>query len=400
MERNMALAKPEHTTKTTGWQNAPAPMPSLAHEPLLDVLRLIRSENVGSVTFFQLMRRYGTAAKALSALPMLAARGGARRNVTICPVSKAEIEIEKTRLFGAEFIAYGHAHYPTLLMQIADPPPLLMVKGHPHLLSSRPLLAMVGSRNASAHGCQFARKIAKELGEAGYIVVSGLARGIDAYAHQGALETGTIGVIAGGIDHIYPPENAKLYESMRATGAVISEAPFGTAPLPRHFPARNRIIAGMSIGTLVVEATKKSGSLITADFAVDNGRDVFAVPGFPMDPRSVGTNHLIQQGAQLINCAADIVDSLRNRPYNLREHIPDFGLFREAALAVEEDENLDCERAVMLGLLSSNPVAIEESIVMSGVEARIVNVLLLELELAGMLDRHHGGRVSRKYEDE
>jgi DNA processing protein len=155
----------------------------------------------------------------------------------------------------------------------------------------------------------------------------------------------------------------------------------------------------MSIGTLVVEATKKSGSLITADFALENGRDVFAVPGFPMDPRSVGTNHLIQQGAQLIGSAADIVEALRNRPYHLREHIPDFGLFRDAAQAVEDDENLDSERAIVLGLLSSSAVAIEELIVMSGVEARIVNVLLLELELAGMLERHHGGRVSRKYEE-
>jgi DNA processing protein len=394
----MALAKHDAQSEVTGWQDAGAPMPTLAHEPLLDVLRLIRCENVGSVTFFQLMRRYGSAARALSALPMLAARGGARRNITVCPESKAQTEIEKTRLFGAEFIPYGHVHYPRLLMQIADPPPLLVVRGHTHLLASRPLIAMVGSRNASAHGCQFARKLAKDLGDAGYIVVSGLARGIDAYAHQGALEKGTIGVIAGGIDHIYPPENAKLYDAMRATGAVVSEAPFGTAPLPRHFPARNRIIAGMSMGTLVVEATKKSGSLITADFAVENGRDVFAVPGFPMDPRSVGTNHLIQQGAHLIGSAADIVEALRSRPYHLREHIPDFGLFRDAAQAVEDDENLDTERAIVLGLLSSSPVAIEELIIMSGVEARIVNVLLLELELAGMLDRHRGGRVSRRYE--
>jgi DNA processing protein len=381
-------------------QEESVPFPSLAREPLLDILRLIRSENVGSVTFFQLMRRYGTASKALSALPMLAVRGGARRNIIVCPASKAETEIERTKLFGAEFIPYGHVHYPKLLMQITDPPPILVVKGHPHLLNTKAIIAMVGSRNASANGCQFARKLAKDLGDAGYLIASGLARGIDAHAHQGALENGTIGVIAGGIDHVYPPENAKLYDAMKAQGVIVSEAPFGAAPQNRHFPARNRIIAGMSLGTLVVEATKKSGSLITADFALDYGRDVFAVPGFPLDPRSAGANHLIQQGAMLVGSAHDMVNFLHNRPYSLRDSNTIAGLFHEASLAIEDDENLDTERAIVLGLLSATPVAMEELIVMSGVDARIVNVLLLELELAGMLTRHFGGRVSRKYEDE
>ena len=222
----MASTKRHETSASGALNEASEPHPTIEREPLSDVLRLIRSENVGPVTFFQLMRRYGTAAKALSALPMLALRGGARRTITVCPLTKAETEMEKTQAFGAAFIPYGHAHYPKLLMQIADPPPLLVVKGHSHLLNHKPLLAMVGSRNASAHGCQFARKLAGDLGEAGYVIVSGLARGIDAYAHQGAIEKGTIGVIAGGIDHVYPPENAKLYEAMRASGVVVSEAPF------------------------------------------------------------------------------------------------------------------------------------------------------------------------------
>ncbi len=397
----MALTRRHEPPAADGFREASLPHSSLEREPLIDVVRLIRSEHVGPVTFFQLMRRYGTAAKALAALPMLAARGGARRTITVCAPLRAELEIEKTERFGATFIPYGHTHYPKLLMQIADPPPLLVVRGHAHLLNHRPLLAMVGSRNASAHGCQFARKLAGELGEAGYVVVSGLARGIDAHAHQGALEKGTIGVIAGGIDHVYPPENLKLFEAMRATGAVLSEGPFGSAPLQRHFPVRNRIIAGMALGVIVVEATKRSGSLITADFALDFGRDIFAVPGFPMDPRSAGTNHLIQQGAMLAGSAHDIVDYLHNRPYQLRDSASndDRGSFREAARAVEDDENLDTERAVVLGLLSASAVFVEELITLSGIEARIVNVILLEMELAGMLERHRGGRVSRRYED-
>ncbi len=389
----MLLAQDHHNTVTL-------PQPSLAREPLQDVLRLIRSENVGPVTFFQLMRRYGTAAKALKALPMLALRGGARRNISVCPASVVETEIERTRLFGAEFIPYGHAHYPSLLAQINDPPPVLIARGHAHLLT-RPCLAMVGSRNASANGCRFAAKIASELGEASYTIVSGLARGIDAHTHQGALPTGTVGVIAGSINYIYPPENKALYERLFEEGIVVTESPFGSTPQNRHFPARNRIIAGISQGTVVVEATKKSGSLITAKFALDYNRDIFAVPGFPMDPRAAGANQLIQQGAVLVNTAYDIIDYLHNRPYDVHDSVtPPGGLFKEALPLPDDDDNLDVERQLVLGLLGSAPIAIEELMVMSGIDARIVNVILLELELAGMITRHPGGRVSRIYEDE
>ncbi len=374
------------------------PYPSLANEPLVDVLQLIRSDNVGPVTFFQLMSRYKSAAKALDAIPRLATRAGAKRKITVYPKDKAQTEIEKTQLFGAHFVAYGSAHYPSLLAQINDPPPLLIVQGHPHLLSSKPSLAMVGSRNASANGCQFARKLAGELGDSNYLITSGLARGIDRFAHQGALASGTIGVIAGGIDHIYPPENAELFAQLKEQGAIVSEAPFGSAPQHRHFPARNRIIAGMSEGTIVIEAAKKSGSLITAKYALDYGREVLAVPGSPMDPRSNGANSLIQDGATLIASAQDVIHTLHNRPFIAQDSsLP--GLFHDAASEPNDEDNLDVERQTIHALIGAAPVAIEEIIVMSGLNARIVNVILLEMELAAMLTRHTGGKVSRLYED-
>lgn len=380
---------------------ASLPHPSLAREKLLDTLRLIRSENVGPVTFFQLVSRYGSAGKALKALPMLALRGGAKRSIQVCPVERAEEEIAKTEAFGAQFIPYGSAHYPALLAQIPDPPPVLIARGHPHLLAKPSLLAMVGSRNASANGCRFARKLAGELGETGHVIVSGLARGIDGHAHQGALSSGTVGVIAGGIDHVYPPEHASLYEELATRGVIVTESPFGSAPQHRHFPARNRIIAGMTQGAIVIEATKRSGSLITARCALDYNRDIFAVPGFPLDPRAAGTNGLIQQGAVLVSNAHDISDYLLNRPYSLHDSsTPPGGLFGDSATALEPEETLDSERATIHALLSSTPIAIEELIVMTGIEPRVVNIILLELELAGMLTRHPGGAVSRNFCDE
>jgi DNA processing protein len=378
--------------------SAPLPHPSLAQDSLLHVLRLIRSENVGPVTFFQLIKRYRSAEKALNALPMLALRGGARRNITVCSVEKASQEIEATHKAGASFILYGQPHYPSLLHHIPDAPPVLVVKGHPHLLDNKPLLAMVGSRNASGNACRFAAALAKSLTEAGYNVVSGLARGIDTYAHQGALAGGTIGVIAGGIDHIYPQENAALFEQMTAQGALVTESPYGTAPQHRHFPARNRIIAGMARGVIVVEAAAKSGSLITAKFALDYHRDIFAVPGFPLDPRAAGTNQLIQQGAMLVGSAHDIIDALYNRPHYLSDSYHRPAYFSQTAPEEEEEGTLDVERAMLLNLLHSTPLMVEDILVMTDLPPRIVNVLLLELELAGMITRHNGGSISRRYE--
>lgn len=281
--------------------------PSLTPDALVDILRLIRTPNVGPVTFFQLILRYGTAGEALAALPSLSLRGGRKQAVKPFSKSDAEREIELVEKFGARFVRYGEADYPALLQHISDAPPLLTVKGDSSAYKNHPLVAMVGSRNASANSCQFAQKLAREVGTSGINVVSGLARGIDSFAHKGALAKGTVGVIAGGIDNIYPPENAALYSEILQNGAIISEQPFGQIPFAGAFPSRNRIIAGMSHATLVVEASPKSGSLITARLALEYNRELMAVPGSPLDPRAKGCNQLIKQGAHVAEESADIV---------------------------------------------------------------------------------------------
>lgn len=368
--------------------------PPLKDSRLIDVLRLIRSENVGPVTFFHLMRRYGTAEKALAAIPNLAARGGAKRQITVCPKSVAETEIEKTELYGAQFICYGDEHYPPLLMQIVDAPPVLIALGHTHLLAGIQTVGMVGARNASANGCNFARKLAGDLGKAGCTVVSGLARGIDAQAHKGALATGTVGVIAGGIDTQYPPENGDLYKEMREQGCILTEQPLGMAPHSRSFPSRNRIIAGISRGVVVIEASKKSGSLITAQDALEYNREVFAVPGSPMDPRCHGTNALIKDGATLTEGVDDVLRGLhRIAPLNVRER--QFSLFDEAAAEPFEDEKaLASARERITELLGPTPVSIDDLIEQSALPANLILTILLEKELAGMVQRHAGGKVS------
>ncbi len=370
---------------------------SLADEPILNIVRLIRSQNVGPITFFKLLTRYRTTARAISALPMLAARGGAR-DARLCSVEVAQAEIDATKAAGASFVPYGHAHYPKLLMQIPDAPPLLTVKGHSHLLNSSRILAMVGARNASGNACRFAGNMATELGNAGYVIASGLARGIDTYAHQGALRSGTIGVTAGGIDQIYPAENKALFEQMAELGVIVTESPFGAPPQSRHFPARNRIIAGMAKAVVVVEAASKSGSLITARCALEYNRDIFAVPGFPLDPRSAGTNHLIQQGAMLASSAHDVLDYIINQPHFVRDCHSGASFY--TLDAVDDDEQtLDAERNMILSLLGHTPLMIEEILQMSNITPRIVNVILLELEIAGMINYHFNGGISRKYDD-
>ena len=374
--------------------------PSLSHENTLNILRLIRSENVGPVTFFQLIKRYKTVEKAISALPMLAFRGGAKRNIKLCSIEQAKAEYDATLASGASFVRYGDANYPKLLLQVPAAPPLLVVKGHPHLLNSKPILAMVGSRNASGNACRFTQHMAEELGVASYIVTSGMARGIDAHAHKGAMKAGTIGVIAGGIDQIYPLENKGLFEQMEELGVIVTESPFGTPPQQRHFPARNRIIAGMSQGVVVVEAASKSGSLITAKYALDYNRDIFAVPGFPLDPRSAGTNQLIQQGAMLVATAHDVVDYLLNRPYFLHDSVRQPNFFNEFANDnVDDNETLDAERDMILSLLSHTPFNVEEILQMTNIAPKIVNIVLLELEIAGLINYHLNGGISRKYDE-
>lgn len=369
------------------------PYPSLANDNLPDVLRLIRTLNVGPVTFFQLIQRFGTAAKALAALPDLSMRGGRKNPLVACPLEAAERELEAAGKYGARFIMYGAPDYPALLHMLTDPPPVISVMGHPHVWHNRDMVALVGARNASAHGCQFAQKLARELGEAGLGVISGLARGIDTYVHKGSLPTGTVGVIAGGIDNVYPPENAALFQQLRDTGAIISEQPFGMLPFSGSFPGRNRIIAGMSLGTIVVEAALKSGSLITARFALDNNREVFAVPGSPADPRSKGCNMLIRQGAVLVESVGDVLQGLapmRNKTFG--ENGPALYANELAEAPMDENELAHTRRAV-IEKLGITAVPVDMLIEQCDASAAAVITILLELELAGRLKRSAGNKV-------
>ena len=363
--------------------------------PILDVLQLIRSENVGPVTFFNLVSYYGSPAKALEAIPELAKRGGKKRPLKACPREVAEAELEAATAFGAQPIAFGAKHYPTLLQHCHDAPPLLMALGDPAFLSRPNIVGVVGARNASANGCAFVKKTAEDLGAQRYAIASGLARGIDTAAHLGSLETGAIAVIAGGIDHIYPPENAALYKNIAEQGVIVAEAPFATSPQARHFPARNRIIAGISQGLLVAEASRKSGSLITANYALDYGRDVFAMPGSPLDPRSAGANGLIKNGAQLVESAQDITQNLR------REDLfnePDASAFSPAPPKPTSDTELAGARDKLLEKLGAEPVLLDELLAQCETTPHILLGLLLELELAGRLIRHSGNKVSLRYE--
>jgi len=356
----------------------------------LDWLRLIRSENVGPVTFAQLLARFGSARAALAALPDLARRGGAQ-SIRICGKADAEREMAGLAALGARLIAIGEDDYPPALAAIDDAPPLLSALGHGHLLK-KPMIAIVGARNASANGKRFAKMIARELGEAGFVVASGFARGIDAAAHEGALAGGTAAVFAGGIDVIYPEENAALFERIAAEGVAVAEQPLGTAPRGRHFPKRNRIISGVSLGVLVVEAAQRSGSLITARFALEQGREVFAVPGSPLDPRCQGTNDLIRRGATLTESVDDILQQVKGmlrRPVSERTGSG----YAAAAAAIGEGE-LAAGRGKVVESLGPAPVPVDEIVRQCQLSPAAVAVILLELELAGRLQRHPGHQVS------
>lgn len=367
--------------------------PSLANENLLDVLQLIRTLNVGPITFFNLIQNFGTAKKSLAALPELSRRGGSKIGLVPFQRSMAEKEIEDCQKFGAKMIMYGSHEYPELLLNIPDPPPIITVRGNPQIWQNKTIIAMVGARNASAGGCQFAHKLAKDLGGKDIIIASGLARGIDTFAHKGSLTTGTIAVIAGGIDNIYPPENAPLYQQIFEQGSVISEQPFGGIPFAGSFPGRNRIIAGMSVGTVVVEAAPKSGSLITARFALENNREVFAVPGSPLDPRSKGCNQLIKQGATMVESVADILEAIKHiRQPNLFETPASTFATPPFITALNESE-LDVLRQKITDKLSSYAVSIDELIEQCDTSAQAMQTILLELELAGRVKRSAGNKV-------
>ena len=358
-----------------------------AAEDRIARLRLIRSAQIGPVTYLHLMRRFGSARAALDALPGLAARGGGRAP-RIAPRDMVEAEMAAVEAAGARYLFLGQGLYPALLAELDNAPPALIVRGDLKLLD-RPTVAIVGARNASAAACRFARMLAQELAETGMLVVSGLARGIDTAAHQGALESATAGVIASGIDIAFPPENTALQEQVARRGVLIAEQPPGSEPLARHFPYRNRIIAGMALGTVVVEAAPRSGSLITARLANEAGREVMAVPGSPLDPRAQGCNGLIRDGATLIQSAADVLESLQpaGRTILAEPQRP----FERLAEAIEAD---DGQRHAIVTLLSHAPVPVDELVRQADLPPAMVQTVLLELELGGRLQRHAGARVS------
>jgi DNA processing protein len=356
-------------------------------------LRLARTENVGATTFAALIARFGSAAEAIPAASRMARRGGGDLRTP----SEAEAAEEIARLadLGGRNVASIEPDFPDGLFALDPRPPIIAALGDlSHL--RRDMVAIVGARNASALGIKFANRLATELGEAGLVVASGLARGIDSAAHRGAIETGTVAVVAGGIDVIYPPENQSLYDEIARKGVLIAEMPLGMAPLPRHFPRRNRLISGLSRGVAVIEAAERSGSLITANFALEQGREIFAVPGSPLDPRSKGANRLIREGATLTETVDDILAVLRpilghafgdtGQP---ESHAP----LADAQLVEREADTI---RALVEEKLSPVPVEVDELIRQCGAPAALVLTILLELELAGRAQRYPGGRIAWK----
>lgn len=349
-------------------------------------IRLLRSPNIGPVSYRQLLARHGSAEAAIEALPHHGRKGG-RSYSAIAPEIIAE-EISQVRRAGARYLFHDQPDYPALLGEIDSAPPILTWRGNIEI-AARPCVAMVGARNASAAAIKLGREFASVLADAGFTVVSGLARGIDGAAHEGSLPS-TVGVIASGIDIAYPPQHADLQERIANEGLLLAEQPPGTEPRGSHFPSRNRIIAGMTAGTLVVEAAPKSGSLITARLAGEAGREVMAIPGSPLDARSQGCNHLIREGAVLVQSPEEVIELLSGFDGTPRS------TFREPVGSFEHmpDELAEAEPAEIDALLTTAPVAVDELIRQSGDSAAAVQLALLELEIAGRLERHAGGRVS------
>ena len=374
--------------------DSPARAFRLSDRQRLQWLRLIRTDNVGPATFRELINRYGSAGAALDELPELAARGGARKPPRIPHESEIEREIEAAMKAGAIVAAIGEAEYPAMLKTMPGPPPVIMFRGDPAVFAL-PACAIVGARNASLSGVKMARMLARDLAAAGHAVISGLARGIDTAAHEGALEGGTVAVLAGGLSHPYPPENVPLMEAIvDRGGAVISEMPFHWQPRAQDFPRRNRLIAGLAFGLVVVEAALRSGSLISARLAGEMGRAVFAVPGSPLDPRAGGSNRLLKNGASVVTEADDIIDQIAPMTGGQRD------LFAGQA-SLDEQEDLmpapppgDDDRSRVIQALGPSPVHVDEVIRHTGLKPAQVQLVLIELDLAGRLERHAGNQVS------
>lgn len=363
---------------------------------LFHSLRLIRSHRVGPATYHRLIAEYGSAAAALKALPQIAEKAGVSK-YTAFGEEAAEAEITAAKRAKAQPLLFGRKGYPVAFETLDDPPPFLWALGNPALLS-KPGIALVGARNASSLGTRMARSLAQGAGRAGYVVVSGLARGIDAAAQDAAVNSGTIAVMAGGVDQLYPPENHGLYQAIREKGLLISEQPMGLAPQARHFPRRNRLISGLSLGVVVVEAALKSGSMITARDAVDQGREVFAVPGHPLDPRAAGCNALLRDGARVVRDFADIAAELAPPEASAIRRI---GAPRDQmcqrnlpGIAPAAPPTTDI-RAMILAALSPSPISEDALIQSLGQPVTEVSSALTHLEIDGLLSRQSGGMLAR-----
>lgn len=362
------------------------------------ILRLIRTQNIGPVTLTTLLRRFKSGVSVIDHLPEMSKRSNI--SLKLYSQAKAEDEMAKVDKYGGQIIVRGEKDYPPILTYFDDAPGCLTCLGHPHLMQTN-MLSIIGSRNASLNALNLTRNLAQEIGAAGYRIISGMARGIDAAAQEGSLDTGSIAVLAGGIDHVYPKENAKLYDRLKNEGLIISEMPFGMQPFARHFPIRNRIIASLGLGLLVIEANLKSGSLITAREAVDRGRDVMAIPGSPLDPRSKGCNKLLREGAILVEHAEDILDVIKNRFLNARQ--PDMPLFSHMEKEEENQRNKDAKitieelnqaKQVIMELLSFDASPVDELVKQCHFSIPVISSALFEMELSGDVVRHYGNRIS------
>ena len=364
---------------------------------LINSLRLSMSTNIGPATFKRLINFFGSAENALQNINEFAQMGGRKTKVQLAPVEAAEAQIKRAEKIGASILTMQDKTYPTLLKYISDPPPILFILGSPDILNKE-MLALVGTRNASLNGKNFTQFLSKELAEQGYVIASGMARGIDKAAHIGALKSSertTVAVLGTSVDTIYPEENKDIYEQIKEKGCIISEFPFGTQLNPINFPRRNRIISGLSVGVIVIEANLKSGSLITAKEALSQGREVFAVPGSPLDPRSAGPNMLIQDGAVLVTKAWDIIETLKKQTnFHLKDtiHASDYKLDMK-----QIQSNIEKAYDIVLENLGPEMVEIDSLIRSTGLDSQMVNVVLTQLELAGRLEHFPGNRVALIY---
>ncbi len=367
------------------------PLPPTTEEDRFSWLRLLRSRKVGPATFRRLLREHGSAQNALAALPEMARAAGIE-DYEICPPGVIEAELRAAKAAKARLLCLGAADFPASLSTLSDAPPMLWAIGDISVLA-KPAIALVGARNCSSLGGRMARNLAKELGACGYTVVSGMARGIDTSAHIASLDTGTVAVLAGGVDVVYPAENTDLANDIARKGLRLSEQPMGVTPQARHFPRRNRIISGLAQAVVVVEAAAKSGSLITARDALDQGREVLAVPGHPFDARAAGCNLLIRDGATLVRSAQDVIDALP--PQQSVAEAPELPLSLQPSSDAPAMPEASVLQAEILARLGPSPVAEDQLIRDIAASAEAIAPALLDLELDGRIQRQAGGLLSR-----